>query len=200
MTSARMALSAVGLLALTTPAFAQNLHPAIIACAIERKDSTRLACFDREVARLVQQSAAGASAPSAGVSAPAAVAPSTPATPPVAVTPPAPAAAAPPVAATTQSAADEFGMSGQMARKRREEREKEAPSPAELHAAVTKISTKPYGEYVLEFDNGQVWEQPEKKSTFSIKQGEGVKITRGALGSFFLTTDSGASTKVRRIR
>lgn len=190
MTSARMALSAVGLLALTTPVFAQNLPPGIIACAIERKDSARLACFDREVARLVQQSAGVAPAPSASV-------PAAPAAPPVAVTPPA-APAAPPVAAT--STADEFGMSGEMARKRREEREKDAPPPAELRAAVTKISTKPYGEYVLELDNGQVWEQPERKNTFSIKQGEGVKITRGALGSFFLTTDSGASTKVRRIR
>jgi hypothetical protein len=184
MTSARFALSAVGLLALTTSsAFAQNLPPTLISCAIERKDSTRLACFDREVARLVQQSAGVAPTPST----------------PVAPAPlPPPVAAAPPVSASANS--EEFGLSGDMARKRREEREKDAPAPAELRAAVTKVSTKPYGEYVLELDNGQVWEQPEKKNSFSIKQGEGVRITRGALGSFFLTTDAGATTKVRRIR
>jgi hypothetical protein len=165
-------------------AFSQALPPALIACAIEKKDKVRLECFDREVARSVQASAGVAPAPSSPAQA-------VPAAPVVAATQP----AAPPV--TTE--ADEFGLSGELARKRREER-KEKPAPTELRAAVSKVSTKPYGEYVIELDNGQVWEQPEKKSSFSIKAGDTVRITPGAMGSYFLLSDSGGSTKVRRVR
>ena len=186
MASIRTTCSILTVLALSTApiALAQQLPPALIACAIEKKDKVRLECFDREVARSVQASAGVAPAPSS----PALPAP---AAPPVAATQP-----AAPVAATE---ADEFGLSGELARKRREER-KERPAPTELRAGVSKVSTKPYGEYVIELDNGQVWEQPEKKSSFSIKAGDTVRITPGAMGSYFLLSDAGGSTKVRRVR
>lgn len=164
-------------------AFSQNLPPALIACAIEKKDKVRLECFDREVARVVQSAASVAPTPSPPAQ-------PAPAAPPVAATPPAPAAT---------DAADEFGLSGELARKRRAEQKGE-DVPTELRAAVSKVSRKPYGEYVIELDNGQVWEQPEKKSSFEIKAGDTVRITPGALGSYFLAVDSGGSTKVRRIR
>jgi hypothetical protein len=69
-----------------------------------------------------------------------------------------------------------------------------------MRAAITKIATKPFGELILTLDNGQVWEQPEKLETFIIKVGEGVVIKQGKLGSFLLTADSGATTRIRRIR
>lgn len=190
MASTRTTCSLLSLLALSTApvALSQQLPPALIACAIEKKDKVRLECFDREVARVVQGAAGVAPAPSS----PAQAAPAAPA---VAATQP--AAPAPAPAAT---AADEFGMSGELARKRREVTHKDRPPVTELRAAVTKVSQKPYGEYVIELDNGQVWEQPEKKSSFSIKTGDTVRITPGAMGSFFLMVEAGSSTKVRRIR
>ena len=185
MASTRTTCSIFTLLALSTAplALAQQLPPALIACAIEKKDKVRLECFDREVARVVQGAAAVAPTQSSSAQ-PASAAAA------VAATPPAPAPA---------SEVDEFGLSGELARKRREER-KEKPAPTELRAAVSRVSKKPYGEYVIELDNGQVWEQPEKKSSFEIKPGDTIRITPGAMGSYFMLVDSGGSTKVRRIR
>jgi hypothetical protein len=45
-----------------------------------------------------------------------------------------------------------------------------------------------------------VWEQPERKASFDIKAGDHIRITKGAMGSFFLIADSGVSTRVRRVR
>jgi hypothetical protein len=87
-----------------------------------------------------------------------------------------------------------------MARQRAETKKDADSSPRELRATVTGIKSKPYGELIMELDNGQVWEQPEKKNTFLIKTGEKVVITKHTLGSYFLTADSGATTRVRRIR
>jgi hypothetical protein len=180
----RKTVSAVGLLSLaSSAAFAQDLPPAVVACAIERQDNARLACFDREVARVIQRAAG--------------VAPTQVAPPPAA--PPAPAVATTPPPNVTPKD-DDFGVAGELARKRKSEQEKAAPSTAELRAAVTKITKKPYGELVLELDNGQVWEQPERKLSFAIKEGENIRITQGAMGSYFLVADSGATTKIRRIR
>lgn len=189
MASTRTTCSLLTVLAVTAApvALSQTLPPALIACAIEKKDKVRLECFDREVARVVQGAANG----SAGVApAPSVPAQPAPAAPAVAATQPPPAPA---------SAEDEFGLSGELARKRRAERQ-EKPAPTELRAAVAKVSQRPYGEYVIELDNGQVWEQPEKKSSFQIKPGDTVRITPGAMGSFFMVVDAGSSTKVRRIR
>jgi hypothetical protein len=184
MSSNRKVFSVIGLLSLATPAaFAQDLPPSVVACAIEKKDSKRLACFDREVAVVIQRAAG------------------------VAPTQVAPAQAAPSVPSVVTSqpqnasqTGDDFGLSGELARKRKAEQEKVAPARTELRAAVTKVTKKPYGELVMALDNGQIWEQPEKKSSFVIKEGENIRITQGAMGSFFLVADSGATTKVRRIR
>ena len=178
-------LSFTGLLAFgISTASGQGVVPqSIVDCASLRKDSSRLACFDREVAELT------ASAQSVQ---PAQV-------PPVPAAPPAPVVTAtPPRNAISKE--DEFGVSGNLARKRSDEK-KTADTPLqELRATVANVKTKPYGELILELDNGQVWEQPEKKSTFLVKAGEGVAIRQHKLGSFFLTTDAGAVTRVRRIR
>jgi hypothetical protein len=184
MSLTRKTVSAIGLLSLAnSAAFAQDLPPTVIACAIEKQDSARLACFDREIARVIQR-AAGV-APTQVTPSP--VAPSTPdvaSTPPQKVTP----------------KDDDFGVAGALARKRQSEQQKTTTTPAELRAAVTKITKKPYGELVLELDNGQIWEQPEVKKSFAIKEGENIRITQGAMGSYFLVADSGAISRVRRIR
>jgi hypothetical protein len=177
-------LFAAGLSSLAvSAAFAQSLPPSVAACASEKDSLARLVCFDREVAKYTQPTARVAPTPVA----PAA---STPPAPPVAITPP-------PAASPT---ADDFGVSGDLARKRAAAREETVPAVKELRAAVTKISSKPFGELVLELDNGQVWEQNEKKSTFVIKVGDAVVIKPAKFGSFMLSTQDGATSRVHRTR
>jgi hypothetical protein len=177
-------LSFTGLFALgISTAFGQGVLESLVDCSTQKNDSARLACFDREVAKL---------APLARSVAPAQVSPaSVPPSPPVVATTPAQAAPTP---------SDDFGVSGNLARQRAETKKEADSGPRELHATITGVKAKPYGELVMELDNGQVWEQPEKKNTFLIRTGEKVVITKHALGSYFLTADSGATTRVRRIR
>jgi len=177
-------ISIAGLSSLAvSAALAQSLPPSVAACTSEKDSLARLVCFDREVAKYTQTSTR--------------VAP-TPATPTVS-TPPAPPVAVSPPTAPSPSA-DDFGVSGKLARQREAAKEEVAPVVKELHASVTKISSKPYGELVLTLDNGQVWEQIEKKSSFVIKVGDGIVIKPGTFGSFLLSTTEGATSRVRRAR
>jgi hypothetical protein len=180
----RKSFSLFGLCLLTTPAvFAQEVPPSIVACTSQSNVLSRLECFDREVARLTRGEKPVASTqvpPAAPTVVPPVVAP----TPPQNATP----------------ADDNFGLSGELARRRAAEEGRPQKKMTELKASIVKVTRKPYGEYVFELDNGQVWEQPEKKSSLFIKEGENIRITSGAMGSFFLTADSGATTRVRRVR
>ena len=177
-----LSVAALSSLAIST-AFAQSLPPGVAACASEKDSLIRLTCFDREVAKYTQPAASVAPTP----------------VPPAVTSPSAPAvvAAQPPV---TSPSADDFGVSGKLARKRQEAKEAEAPAIRELRGAVTKISSRPYGELFLELDNGQVWEQNEKKSAFVIKVGDNVVIKPAKFGSFMLTTEDGATSRVHRTR
>jgi hypothetical protein len=53
---------------------------------------------------------------------------------------------------------------------------------------------------ILELDNGQTWRQISGSSTLLLKNGDEVKIMRGALSSFNLTTPSGRIAKVKRVQ
>ncbi|MEJ0039757.1 MAG: hypothetical protein WDO68_27570 [Gammaproteobacteria bacterium] len=182
MSSTGKLLSVAGLATLAvSAAFAQSLPPSVAACASEKDSLARLVCFDREVAKFTQPSAR--------------VAP-TPAVPAVVSPPAATGVTAQPTAESPT--ADDFGVAGKLAQKRAAAKESVAPSVKELRATVTKLSAKPYGEVVMELDNGQVWEENEKKSSFVIKAGEVVVIKPAKFGSFMLTTDAGATTRVHR--
>jgi hypothetical protein len=176
-------LSFAGLSSLAvSAAFAQSLPPSVAACTSEKDSLARLVCFDREVAKYTQSSAR--------------VAPTQVA--PAAVSPPAATVAATPPPATTPNN-DEFGVNGKLAKQRAAAKGETPEEQKELRAAVTKITSRPFGELVLELDNGQVWEQPEKKGSFIIKVGDGVVIRQARFGSYMLTVDTGATTRIRRI-
>jgi hypothetical protein len=184
MSFTRKLLFAAGLSSFAvSAAFAQSLPPGVAACASEKDSLARLVCFDREVAKYTQPSARVAPTPAAPTVA-------TPPAPPVAITPP----------SSASPTADDFGVSGELARKRAAAKGDEAQAVKELRAAVTKITSKPFGELVLELDNGQVWEQNEKKSTFVIKVGDTVVIKPAKFGSFMLSTQDGATSRVHRTR
>jgi len=164
-------------------AFAQSLPPSVAACASEKDSLTRLVCFDREVAKYSQPAARVAPTP----------------TPPATVAAPArPVVATPPV--VTSPNHDDFGTNALVERKRDEGKKPEERAPNEMRAVISKVATKPYGEFLMTLDNGQVWEQLEHSETFLIKEGDGVVIKKAKLGSFLLTADSGATTRVRRTR
>src|SRR5689334_24422458 len=125
-------LSFAGLSSLAvSAAFAQSLPPSVAACTAEKDSLARLVCFDREVAKYTQ--------------APAGVA-KTPTSPPKVSPPAASVVPTPPPAASPPS--DEFGVAGKLARKRKAEKEEAGEAVTELHASVSKLTNRPYGEFV----------------------------------------------------
>jgi len=94
---------------------------------------------------------------------------------------------------------DEFGVRGELLRKRQEE----TPGPPKLQqltAKVEKITSRARGELVITLDNGQVWEQAETKSSFLLSPGDQVTVKAGALGSYQMISPTGRTTRVRRQR
>jgi hypothetical protein len=77
--------------------------------------------------------------------------------------------------------------------------EARAPEPAELTARVDAVSKKVTGELLLKLDNGQSWVQAQRKAGVLIKPGERVTIAPGTFGGYLLSSDSGATMRVRRL-
>lgn len=160
-------------------------QPASIeACASEKDDAKRLACYDRlahpERAKPAPEPAAPASTP-----APAAAG----------------SASAPGASnATEQDAASRFGYRGDVAREEHDRRKAEQEQIKEISATITELKTLPYGEWVITLDNGQVWVQKFPTKQFSVKVGDRVTIKAGVLKSYLLVTESGRSTRVSRMR
>jgi hypothetical protein len=180
----------VGMCAWGSAPAAEALPPTLRVCMSESDAARRLACFDRESARLVKDSA-----PTARKSEPLAAAPAAAAAAPAATTP-APAANAP-----TPSAQDKFGYRGNIARAEIDKQSEEARSQAEvLTAKVTELSTLAHGEVLLTLDNGQVWQQKRSDRGMRIKVGDEVTIRRATLGSFLLTTKAKGSMRVSRVK
>ena len=180
------AILAAALAAAATPlALAEGAPAALLACAAEKDDARRLACYDAEVARLGQ-----------GMPGPSALPPGPTAAPAAAAAAAAPAAAAVPspvAAANPLSEEEKFGLRGDL-------KQEKMPELQALEAVVTKVATKPQGELILTLDNGQVWSEIAPYSGIQVKVGDRVRITRGALRSFNLAAPNGRSSKVRRVR
>jgi hypothetical protein len=191
------------LLATATLAAAADTELAerVAACARERDDVARLACFDRLTGKTA---ASASSAPAAKAAEPAAAATATPAPAPPKAAATAGAAGAAATAATpaAKSAAADFGVSGsEVARQRDAEAQKQPGAPEKIdriNAAVTAISKRPRGELVVTLDNGQVWAQKEVQYV-PVKVGDQVTILAGALHSYKMVV-AGRATAVTRIQ
>jgi hypothetical protein len=72
------------------------------------------------------------------------------------------------------------------------------PEPKSLAFVVRYVDRRPTGEFVLTFDNGEVWEQTERNKVLKIERGEQVVIRRATTGKFTLWSRSGESTHVER--
>lgn len=156
-------------------AAAQGLPPELRQCMAETADAVRLACFDREAARLATEPGLATAAATSA------------ATPPV----PAPPALTP---------EQRFGLRGDVARETLE-RERAAKQELDrLEAKVTGVALGPTGDWVVTLDNGQVWAQVPSGMRFTIRVGDPVTISPAALGSYLLAVESGRSVRVRRRR
>jgi len=142
------------------------------ACSALPADAERLACYDREVPRLL----------------------AAPAVPPVIATPIAPPVAAPPGPTLEQR----FGLPAEKLNEKYPAPKESAPL-RELTARVVHSTKLPSGNFLIELDNEQVWWQIDTDVNLHLRTGATVTIEPGAIGSFWLKSD-GRGAHVKRIR
>jgi hypothetical protein len=75
-----------------------------------------------------------------------------------------------------------------------------SPAPTAVHARIVSVSRYMNERQVFVLDNVQSWQQIELDPDFTARDGQEVTISSGALGSFWLSTDSRHRTRVKRIR
>lgn len=71
---------------------------------------------------------------------------------------------------------------------------------ARIEAHITALSGSPDAPLVFTLDNGQVWKQLKVGTEMLAKVGDGVTLSRGLLGSYWLQLQSGRGCKVTRVR
>jgi hypothetical protein len=76
----------------------------------------------------------------------------------------------------------------------------QVPTPTVLHAHIVSVPRYPIERQVFVLDNAQTWKQIELDPDFTARIGQEVTISKGALGSFWLSTDSHRATRVKRIQ
>lgn len=186
-------VAAAALAAGAALAAAQSPPAALQACTRISQDSERLACFDREVAALSGHAAA--KAPAGGAAAnPAAAAAATTAAADAHT-----GGAGAGTAAAPLTPEQKLGLSGEGVRTLEAKQGIKTAKVKGLTAHITSVSRNASGRLVLTLDNGQVWRQAESRSTFEAGPGDVATISPGALGSFFLATNSHNWTRVERI-
>jgi hypothetical protein len=153
---------------MAVPAAADTVPPTIRACIGEADAARRLACYDREVARLIAP--ADTFAP---------VAAAAPAAPLPAPTSPAVVSTAPAAAiASSQGAAA-------------------APGPARHYSAKVSAVHQAGDELTVTLDNGEVWQQASAAtSQLNLRPGDVVKMDREA-GTWFLSNRYGDTIQVK---
>jgi hypothetical protein len=93
-----------------------------------------------------------------------------------------------------QSEIEEFGIEHA-----KQARREQSPELDEITATVEKISQRPRNELVFTLSNGQVWTQTRPR-LMDVDKGVAVVIRRAGLGGYILTTERGASTRVKRLQ
>jgi hypothetical protein len=160
-------------------AFAQLLPAALDACTRIASDKARLQCFDREAAALSQHDGSSQQRNQRAADAPAAV-------------------PAPPQLTPEQK----FGLSTDQVQRQEEARGAVAaqpPSVTRVQTRVLQVSGSSAGRALFTLENGQTWRQTEIQSSFSLRPGDQVTLSKGALGSFWISTGPHNSARVERV-
>jgi hypothetical protein len=147
---------------------------ALQSCAKLTDDRERLACFDRAVA-------VATPTPGNGFGAPAAATPQREAPAPL-------------------TDEQKMGLPAERILKLQAPADAAPPKLKELTVKIQTVSTNAAGREVFTLDNGQVWQQSELDPKFSVASGDTVKITHGALGSFWMSANTHSNTRVSRLR
>ena len=172
------------------PVGAQAVPGSLHDCMSITSDKQRLACFDREMAKLYStETKDGARASGDGKTN---VQAST-GTPTSGVN-----TTAPPAVSLTPERT--FGLSGDQI-VQLEARQGGGTPPAKLKsltAQIASVSHNAEGRWVFTLDNGQVWRQTETRS-FEASPGAAVRISSGAMGSFWIETSKHNWTRVERV-
>jgi hypothetical protein len=71
--------------------------------------------------------------------------------------------------------------------------------PKSLAFVVAHVDRRPAGEFILTFENGEVWQQENLRTKVDIKRGDQVVIRRASSGTFTLVSRDGQSTRVIRV-
>ena len=184
-------LAALGLAA--GLAFGQTAADPLDACAAEKDDAARLACFDRQMAlrhggQHTRAQAGGAA--QAASAPPAVVHPQDQGIvpPPQAAQSHGQTAAAPPKVAPPPPDPN-YGLPV-----------KSRQAPAPVTATVARLVRVSRTEYAFQLDNGQIWKQTDSRPDLSVRVNDRVTINPGALGDFFFTTPRQQRIRVKRIR
>jgi hypothetical protein len=191
-------LVCAALLVFAPAAFAQTIPPTLDACSTESDSSKRLACFDREIARLHQLQRGASAGNTQGPGGPQAI--GTAQAPSGGTNTSFPAGGASVTAAPHDpNAVDSFGLTPEMQRQRQVEGK--APTPLrQISAHVASVHYLPHGEIVVSLDNGQTWQQAEYDGDVTMDIGEPVTIKAGALTAYYLKPRAGKIIRVRRLR
>lgn len=176
------------------------------ACMSIASDKQRLACFDREMAKLYSTetkhgapaSADGKTNVQASTGTPTSDDGKTNTQASTGNPTPGVKATAPPAASLTPERT--FGLSGDQI-VQLEARQGGGTPPEKLKsltAQIASVSHNAEGRWVFTLDNGQVWRQTETRS-FEASPGAAVRISSGAMGSFWIETSKHNWTRVERV-
>lgn len=69
----------------------------------------------------------------------------------------------------------------------------------EIEATISKLGRRARNELFFTLDNGQVWSQVSPRD-LDLDEGDTVTISRARFGGYILTSQRGASTRVKRLR
>lgn len=180
---------------------------ALVRCQAIAEAQSRLACYDNAMAGLTasaNMTTSSAMAPTLTQSAAAestttqsAATQSTAVQQAAAPTPSAPTPSASTPSTATLTPTEMFGREESASR----DLVKEVIGSTQLdfiEAEVTLVQHTPYGELIVELDNGQLWRQIDSRS-LRLKPGERVRISAASIGSFLLEKVTGStSIRVRR--
>jgi hypothetical protein len=191
------------LAAQATPGATSDPLADIRHCAAESNDTRRLACYDKQF-RILDTRAPDPTGPSSTPTPSAATLP-TPASaaavttapaPPAPITAPASPAPAASVPTAAAAAAEQgFGMNGQVERSNPTTR---PPKIDHLAGRIASIRYKPRGEFILQLENGQVWEEADGENRVALEAGDAVTIDTGVMGAYWLGFGKHASVRVKR--
>jgi hypothetical protein len=182
----RMMRMELAIVILLGPAVCSASDPvtAILACRALADSAARLACFDRESARLAPAAA------SASASSPAATMPAPAATPP---------AAAPPGAPPVSDSKANFGLPESTIAQKEMDAGLRPKQLSKVEAHLTSVSVTGTGLATFALDNGQVWRQLSAEGDMLGRVGDPVTVSRGVFSSYWLQLKNGRGCKVTRV-